>query len=52
MKLWLSVAVFIWLVCGLAGAWRLDELDKEHWKTVAKGPISLARAFNENPVTY
>jgi hypothetical protein len=52
MKLWIGFALFFWLICGLAGAWWLDELDKDHLKTIALGPISLARAFNENPVTY
>lgn len=52
MKLWFGFAVFFWLICGLGGAWWLDELDADHWKTIARGPITLARAFNENPVTY
>ena len=52
MKLWIGFALFFWLICGLAGAWRLDELDRHHWKDIAKGPITLAEAFNENPVTY
>jgi hypothetical protein len=30
----------------------LDELDSAHWKAIAKGPITLADAFNEKPVTY
>jgi len=49
MKLLIGIAVFIWLLCGLAGGWRLGD---HHWKTIAKGPISLAKAFNDNPVTY
>ena len=51
-RIFIGVAIFIWLICGLSGAWRLDELDVHHWKTIAKGPITLAKAFNEKPVTY
>lgn len=52
MKFAFGILVFIWLICGLGGAWRLDELDSKHWKSIAKGPITLAKAFNEDPVTY
>lgn len=52
MKLFVGFAVFFWLICGLAGAWRLDELNADHWKTIAKGPITLVHAINEKPVTY
>jgi hypothetical protein len=52
MKLAFGFLVFIWLMCGLVGAWRLDDLDAQHWKVIARGPFTLARAFNENPVTY
>jgi hypothetical protein len=52
MKLLVGVAVFIWVICGLSGAWRLGELDSHHWKSIAKGPITLARAFSEKPVSY
>jgi hypothetical protein len=52
MKLWFGFAVFFWLVCGLLGAWWLGELDAKYWKVIAKGPITLARAYNENPPTY
>jgi hypothetical protein len=50
MKLWLGLAVSIWLLCGIIGAWMFDELDRDHWKTVARGPITLVKAINENPV--
>ena len=49
MKLLIGVLAFIWLVCGLAGAWRLGDMG---WKVIAKGPISLVEAFNDNPVSY
>jgi len=39
MKAFAAVGGFIWLVCGLAGAWM-------------KGPITLSKAFNDDPVTY
>ena len=52
MKLFVGVIVFLWLLCGLSGAWRLGKLDSEHWKDIARGPITLAEAFNEKPVTY
>jgi len=46
MKLFAIVALFIWLVCGLAGAWMLEGADL-HWQLIVKGPITLIRAFNE-----
>jgi hypothetical protein len=52
MKLLVGVAVFFWLICGLVGAWMLDDLDSRHWKMIAKGPITLHRALEEHPVTY
>jgi hypothetical protein len=48
MKFAFGVIVFIWVLCGLIGAWWLDDLDADHWKVIAKGPISLAKAYNEN----
>jgi hypothetical protein len=52
MKLATGVLLFIWLLCGIVGAWMLDDLDARHWQLIAKGPITLAKAFNENPPTY
>jgi hypothetical protein len=52
MKLFVGVAVFLWLLCGLAGAWMLEGDDELHWKAIAKGPITLIKALNENPVDY
>ena len=52
MKLAFGVLVFIWVLCGGIGAWMLDDLDSAHWKLVAKGPFTLADAFDEKPVTY
>ncbi len=52
MKLAFGILVFIWLLCGLIGAWWLDELDSQHLEQIAKGPFTLAQAFNDDPVTY
>jgi len=49
MKLFVGVAVFIWLLCGLIGAWMLDDLDADHWQLIAKGPLTLVKAFNDAP---
>lgn len=51
MKLFVIVAIFVWFICGLAGSWMLEGSQDMHWKTVARGPISLIRGFNEDPVT-
>lgn len=48
MKLLLTMGVIFWLVCGLAGAWRLDDL---HWKPIARGPLTLIDALDEDPVS-
>ena len=48
MKWAFGLIVFIWLMCGLIGAWWLDDLDLKYWKVIAKGPITLVRAYNEN----
>ena len=49
MKLFVGFVVFVWLLCGLAGAWWSGHTG---WKYIAKGPITLIHAFNDNPVTY
>jgi hypothetical protein len=46
-----GISVLFWLLCGLIGAWMLDDLDAGHWKTIARGPITLAKALSEHPVT-
>jgi hypothetical protein len=51
MKLAFGIFLFIWLACGVAGAWMMGETTV-HWQTIAKGPITLAKAFKEDPVTY
>lgn len=52
MKLAIGIGLFFWLLCGLIGAWRLEGPEDMNWKTIVRGPISLAKAFNDNPVTY
>lgn len=51
MKLAVGITAFLWLLCGLVGAWMLDDLDADHWKKIARGPITLADALNQHPVT-
>jgi hypothetical protein len=50
MKLLVVVAVIFWFICGLGGAWLLEGSDM-HFKTVARGPISLIKGFQDDPVT-
>ena len=52
MKFALGVLAFIWLLCGAVGAWMLDELDADHWQTIARGPITLAKAVNESEMEF
>ncbi len=49
MKLFFGLAVFLWLMCGMIGAWMLDD---KHWDVIAKGPISLIKAINNAPSPY
>jgi hypothetical protein len=51
MKLLIGILVFVWVLSGLIGAWRLGDLDMDHLTEIAKGPITLADAFDEYPVT-
>jgi len=46
MKLFLGFVLFLWFGCGLIGARWLED---HRWQTIAKGPISLAKAYNDNP---
>lgn len=52
MKLAFGFLVFVWMMCGLIGAWWLNDLDAEHWKVILKGPITLVRAYNNYEPTY
>lgn len=50
MKLVGIVVLVFWLVSGFAGGWMLEGEDMRV-KTVARGPMSLVKAINENPVS-
>ena len=53
MKLVVAVAVVLWLICGLVGAWMLEDDEGLRLKAVALGPVTLVKAFNETePVKY
>ena len=52
MKLFVAVMIFVWILCGFIGAWRLEGLGDMHFKSIARGPLTLVKAFNDNPVTY
>jgi hypothetical protein len=43
------ILIFVWLACGLFGAWRLGDT---RIKTIVRGPITMAKAFNDAPVSY
>jgi hypothetical protein len=51
MKFAIIIGLIFWLICGVAGAYMLDELDGQDWKAVARGPITLHEAMSDNPVT-
>jgi hypothetical protein len=51
MKWAIYILVFVWLLCGIIGAGMLGDLDKDHWKTIARGPITLAKAVHDDPVS-
>ena len=42
------IFVLLWLCCGLAAAhWMDDHL----WATILWGPVSLAEAYNDHPMS-
>lgn len=45
MKLFIGFMVMLWVISGLAGAYMLEG-SRMHWKTVAKGPISLVKGYD------
>jgi hypothetical protein len=51
MKLLFTVGVIFWMVCGFAGECMLDGIRDLHWKAIARGPLTLVEAFDEDPVT-
>jgi hypothetical protein len=54
MKIAVGVALVLWLLCGLIGAWMMLEEDQSlRFKAVAGGPITLIRAVNQTePVKF
>jgi hypothetical protein len=48
MKTFVALAVAAWVACGCAGAWMLGE-DRVDLPSIAKGPITLAKAFSDAP---
>jgi hypothetical protein len=52
VKLFVIFVLFFWLLCGLLGAWWQDGPGNMHFKSIAKGPITMVHAFNNKPVTY
>lgn len=52
MKLAVGIIVFIWLLCGLVGDWIIDGRDDLHFKPIIYGPITLADALNDHPMSY
>lgn len=52
MKFAVIIALIFWLTCGLVGAWMMDDVDAHHWKSIARGPITLSEALNDDPVTF
>jgi hypothetical protein len=49
MKLLIGILIVIWFACGLFGAWRLGDT---HLETIVRGPITMAKALNDDPVSY
>ena len=49
MKLLIVILMIVWLACGVFGAWRLDEMRP---KSILLGAVTMARAFNDAPVSY
>ena len=51
MKLAIGITLSLWLLSGAIGAYMLDDLDADHWKKIARGPITLADALQQHPVS-
>src|SRR3982751_2685193 len=51
MKMFVTIAIICWLISGLAGSWMLEGNDM-HLTTIARGPISLVKGFNDTPPQY
>lgn len=49
MKLLIVILTAVWLACGLFGAWRLDD---HRLSSIARGPLMLAKASKDAPMSY
>jgi hypothetical protein len=49
MKLFIGFVLAFWLICGFIGAPWLGDMSA---RNIVRGPISLAKAYNENPASY
>ena len=52
VKFFVTFAIILWLICGVGGSAWEDGFGNMHFKKIAKGPITLVHAINDNPVTY
>jgi hypothetical protein len=52
VKFFVTFAIILWLICGVGGSAWEDGFGNMHFKKIAKGPITLVHAINNNPVTY
>ena len=52
MKWFAAFAIFVWLLCGLVGAWMLEGRHDLHWKAIARGPITLGQGLQRKPDNY
>jgi hypothetical protein len=47
MRSLLALAVVLWVLCGMIGAWMLQADGDLRLKMIARGPITLVKAFHE-----
>ncbi|HEY6048462.1 MAG TPA: hypothetical protein VIV07_05375 [Sphingomicrobium sp.] len=52
MKAAIGIALTFWLMAGVIGAGMMGVCDLNHWKKIARGPITLGQALNDDPVSY
>lgn len=51
MKYAVGIIIFLWLLSGAIGASMMGDLDSAHWKEIVRGPVTLGKAVNDNPVS-
>jgi hypothetical protein len=49
LKVFIGLVLFFWLICGFLGAMWLNDMSI---RNIVRGPISLAKGYNENPANY